>query len=301
MDPTLAVALMLVAGAQLALQPPVNAGLARATGSLPAVLLSFLGGTFLLVVVAAIGGTLDGFEHVGDADWYYLLGGVSGALFVLAAAVMVPRIGAGAVAAGTITGQLTGSLAVDALGIIGLDGRPVTVSRVLGALALVAGTCLIAAGPGVRRPNVSLRSLLIPVGAMIAVGALLSLQHPTNARLADSIGEVPAGLTNFVVGTLVLGAAVTATSSAAGLRRAVGVRPIYLVGGVFGVVVVLTSLTTVDEIGAGAVAAATATGQLTASIALDRIGFLGLERKPVNAARVAGALLLGAGTLLVVG
>ena len=292
---------MLFAGAQLAMQPPVNAGLARATGSLPAVLLSFVGGTLLLLAIAVAGGTISGFDRLGDADWYHLLGGVSGALFVLSAAVMVPRIGAGAVAAGTITGQLIGSLAVDALGILGLEGRPVTVARLLGAAALVAGTCLLAAGRGSRRPGVGAHELLGPVAAMIAVGCLLSVQHPVNARLADSIGGVPAGLTNFVVGSIVLAAAVVLAGSAGGLRRAAGVRPVYLTGGVFGVVVVLASLFTVDEIGAGAIAAATATGQLTASIALDRIGFLGLERKPVSPARIAGALLLGLGTLLVVG
>jgi bacterial/archaeal transporter family-2 protein len=302
MDPTFAVALMLFAGAQLALQPPVNAGLARATGSLAAVLISFAGGTLLLIAVAVAGGTIGDLGRIGDAEWYHLLGGLSGALFVLTAAAVVPRIGAGAVAAGTITGQLTGSLVVDALGILGLEGRPVTAARVLGAAALVAGTCLIA----VRRrggspPAVGRGGLVAPLLAMTAVGALLSLQHPVNARLADSIGGVPSALTNFVVGTLVLAVAVALSGSAGRLRDAAKARPAYLAGGLFGVVVVLASLSTVDEIGAGAVAAATATGQLVASIALDRVGFLGLERKPVGATRIAGVALLALGTFLIVG
>ena len=302
MDPTVAVALMLFAGAQLALQPPVNAGLARATGSLPAVLISFAGGTLLLAVAAAAGGTIGDLGRIGDAEWYYVLGGVSGALFVLTAAAVVPRIGAGAVAAGTITGQLTASLVVDALGILGLEGRPVTAARVLGAAALVAGTCLIAMRRRGGSPPAGTRGgLVAPLLAMAAVGALLSVQHPVNARLADSIGGVPSALTNFVVGTLVLAAAVALSGSAGRLRDAAKARPAYLAGGLFGVVVVLASLSTVDEIGAGAVAAATATGQLVASIALDRIGFLGLERKPVDAARIAGAALLALGTFLIVG
>jgi uncharacterized membrane protein YdcZ (DUF606 family) len=55
-----------------------------------------------------------------------------------------------------------------------------------------------------------------------------------------------------------------------------------------------------SEIGAGAVAAATVTGQLTTSVVLDRIGFLGLDREPLTASRVAGVGLLLAGTYLVV-
>lgn len=293
---------MLLVGAQLALQAPVNAGLARATGSLPAVLISFLGGTALLALVALAGGTIGDLGRVGDADWYYLLGGVSGALFVLTAAVTVPRVGAGGVAAGTITGQLIGSIAVDALGILGLEGRPLTALRAVGAVALVLGTYLIVARRGDERPaNADWRHVAVPMGAMVVVGLMLSVQHPLNARLADTIGGVPAALTNFLVGTAVLAAAVVLSGSVRRLPAAAGVKPVYLSGGLFGAVVVFASLSTVDEIGAGAVAAATTTGQLVASIALDRLGFLGLDRKPVTAARLAGAALLAAGTWLIVG
>jgi transporter family-2 protein len=48
------------------------------------------------------------------------------------------------------------------------------------------------------------------------------------------------------------------------------------------------------------VAAATVTGQLTTSVVLDRIGFLGLEREPITAGKVIGVLLLLGGTYLVV-
>jgi transporter family-2 protein len=53
-------------------------------------------------------------------------------------------------------------------------------------------------------------------------------------------------------------------------------------------------------IGAGGVAAATITGQLVASIALDRLGVLGLEQQAITAERVLGVGLLLAGTYLIV-
>jgi transporter family-2 protein len=106
---------------------------------------------------------------------------------------------------------------------------------------------------------------------------------------------------NFVVGTVVLAIAVVATGTAPQLRAARGVRPGYLTGGLFGAINATAALAVVDEIGAGAVAAATITGQLAASVALDRFGAMGLERKPLSAARVAGVALLGVGTYLVVG
>ena len=74
----------------------------------------------------------------------------------------------------------------------------------------------------------------------------------------------------------------------------------YLLGGPLGAVYVFSALVLVSQIGAGAVAAATVTGQLTTSVILDRIGFLGLEQTPLSASRVAGVALLLAGTYLVV-
>jgi transporter family-2 protein len=56
----------------------------------------------------------------------------------------------------------------------------------------------------------------------------------------------------------------------------------------------------VPTIGAGGVAAATVTGQLTLSVVLDRIGFLGLDEVALSPGRVLGVVLLLAGTFLVV-
>ncbi len=53
-------------------------------------------------------------------------------------------------------------------------------------------------------------------------------------------------------------------------------------------------------IGAGGVAAATVTGQLTASVALDRLGAFGLDEVPLSPERLLGVGLLLAGTFLIV-
>ena len=67
-----------------------------------------------------------------------------------------------------------------------------------------------------------------------------------------------------------------------------------------GAAYVFTALVTVSSIGAGGVAAATITGQLTASIVLDRLGVLGLEQTPITLERLLGVALLLAGTFLIV-
>jgi bacterial/archaeal transporter family-2 protein len=143
MDRGVAVATMAAVGGLIALQPAINAGLGRSTGNLAAALVSFAIGTLVLAVLVALSGQGAGLSSTFDVPWYYLLGGVLGAAYVFTALVTVSSIGAGGVAAATITGQLTASVVIDRLGILGLDETPITWERVLGVGLLLVGTLLI--------------------------------------------------------------------------------------------------------------------------------------------------------------
>jgi bacterial/archaeal transporter family-2 protein len=143
MDRGVAVTLMAVVGGLIALQPAVNAGLGRATGNIAAALVSFAVGALLLAVILALSGDAGGLSSTFDVPWYYLLGGVLGAAYVFTALVTVSSIGAGGVAAATITGQLTASVVIDRMGILGLEETPLTWERLLGVGLLLAGTLLI--------------------------------------------------------------------------------------------------------------------------------------------------------------
>ena len=57
--------------------------------------------------LVALAGQAGGLGIAFDVRWYYLLGGVLGAAYVTTALITVKEIGAGGVAAATITGQLT--------------------------------------------------------------------------------------------------------------------------------------------------------------------------------------------------
>jgi len=143
MDRGVAVILMAIVGGLIALQPAVNAGLGKATGNIAAALVSFAIGTALLAVIVVIAGQAGGVTNTFDVPWYYLLGGILGAAYVFTALVTVSAIGAGGVAAATITGQLTAGLVLDRLGVLGLEETPITPERVIGVALLLAGTFLI--------------------------------------------------------------------------------------------------------------------------------------------------------------
>jgi transporter family-2 protein len=134
---------MAVVGGCIALQAPINAGLGKHTGSFAAATISFAVGTLLLAAITVLSGKAGGLSSATDVNWYYLLGGALGAAYVFSALVLVSHIGAGGVAAATVTGQLTTSVVLDRIGFLGLEQVPFSFARILGVALLLAGTFLI--------------------------------------------------------------------------------------------------------------------------------------------------------------
>lgn len=143
MDKGVAVVLTACAGGLVALQAPINANLGKATGGLPAALVSFSVGSLCLAAIVVLSGKAGGLGSTFDVSWYYLLGGLLGAAYVTTALTAVSAIGAGGVAAATVTGQLTASVVIDRLGLFGLDQVPLSFARVAGVALLLAGTYLV--------------------------------------------------------------------------------------------------------------------------------------------------------------
>jgi transporter family-2 protein len=139
-----AVLLTVFAGGLIALQAPINSMLGRSVGTFAAASISFVVGTIALVAITALVG--GGFGDVGEARnlaWYYLIGGVLGAVYVTTALVAVRELGAGGVTAATITGQLAAAVIVDRLGVLGLPERPLSPERLIGIGLLAVGTFLV--------------------------------------------------------------------------------------------------------------------------------------------------------------
>jgi bacterial/archaeal transporter family-2 protein len=143
-DKAPAIGLMVMAGSFIALQAPINAMLGRTVGTFAAASVSFAIGTMALVAITVLVG--GGFGDLGEArglSWYYLTGGVLGALYVTSALATVRVLGAGGVTAATITGQLATAVVIDRLGALGLEQRPLSAVRLIGIVLLAAGTYLV--------------------------------------------------------------------------------------------------------------------------------------------------------------
>jgi bacterial/archaeal transporter family-2 protein len=132
-------------------------------------------------------------------------------------------------------------------------------------------------------------------------GGLIALQAPINSTLGRNVGTFQGAFVSFAVGTVALAAIASVARGGLGqIGEARNVAWYYLTGGLLGAVYVTSVLVTVRSLGAGGVTAATIAGQLTLSVIVDHFGWLGVERQPVSAGRVAGIMLLVAGVALVV-
>ena len=144
MDRGAAVLLTAFTGGLVALQAPINSMLGRAVGTWQAALVSFSIGTVSLALIAALAtGGLGQIRGVRGLSWVYLTGGVLGAAYITSVLVTVRSLGAGGVVAATIAGQLTVSVVVDQLGILGVAKQPITAARIAGIALLGIGTYLV--------------------------------------------------------------------------------------------------------------------------------------------------------------
>ncbi len=144
MDRGAAVALTTAGGGLIALQAPINSVLGKSVGTFPGSLLNFLVGTIALAaIVATVGGGFGDMSEARHLSWYYLTGGLLGAIYVTSVLVTVRHLGAGGVTAATIAGQLTVSIVVDQFGWLGVAKDPINASKMAGVVFLSVGVYLV--------------------------------------------------------------------------------------------------------------------------------------------------------------
>ena len=137
--------LALAAGAGLPVQAAFNAALAREAGRAEwAALVNFAVGTIALGAwLAASRAAVPSLAGLGRAPAWAWAGGLLGAFYVSAITFAAPRLGVAVTLGLTVAGMMFASVALDAVGGLGLAVRPLTGARVLGAALLVAGVILV--------------------------------------------------------------------------------------------------------------------------------------------------------------
>jgi transporter family-2 protein len=132
-------------GALAAVQPVLNAVLARAVGSAYvataiSILFAFLG-ALALVAVTGKGDTSR--AALASVPWWIYLGGFIGTLFVAGGVVIAPVTGTLVFFICVVAGQLVGAMLADHFGVLGLSVRPISAGRLLGLALVLVGAALV--------------------------------------------------------------------------------------------------------------------------------------------------------------
>ncbi|WP_456023614.1 DMT family transporter [Pseudomonas protegens] len=136
------------AGAVVPFQSAINSNLARGLGhplwaTLASLLVSVL---VLLPVILALRLPLPSLTFISKAPLWMWAGGAFGVCFVALAVVLLPKLGASGFVALALAGQVIASMVLDHFGLFGLVEKQLTVSRIFGAVLLIAGVVLIQFG-----------------------------------------------------------------------------------------------------------------------------------------------------------
>lgn len=139
------IVLALVIGAALPLQIGGNAELARHAGSAVwAATASFvLGSVALLAAYGLARQPWPSTMALAGAPWWAWAGAALGAVYVLGTIVAAPKLGAAALVALVVTGQMVASLAIDHFGAVGFPVQAINPWRLLGVVFLLLGVVLI--------------------------------------------------------------------------------------------------------------------------------------------------------------
>lgn len=137
--PLIIIAVLL--GVVFAWQTPINAEAARRLGSpvlagvLSISLSLVLVVTFALMTVRA----KPDWSEIASAPWWTWIGGIAGAVFVVAAAVIVPKTGSVLFLLAVVLGQMLGAIVADTYGMWGLAVQPISLTKLVGVSLVLAG------------------------------------------------------------------------------------------------------------------------------------------------------------------
>jgi len=276
--PRVAGTVAFLAGALIAVQGRINGELGAVTddGVLAAVINFSVGLVALLILVLVRPAGRQAMVGVPQQlrtrqiPWWALLGGLCGATFVAAQGITVSALGVALFTVGTVAGQTGMSLAVDRWGL-----GPSGIFRVstLRVIAAVLATVAVAVAASGRESGSAGGARAFIVLALLA-GAAVAFQAAFNGRISVATGQPTiAALINFAVGLcallIVLGIERARRDDISGALPNFGDQPWLYVGGLLGLVFVVSAAWSVRALGVLLLSLLVISGSLVGAVVVD--------------------------------
>jgi bacterial/archaeal transporter family-2 protein len=141
----------------------------------------------------------------------------------------------------------------------------------------------------------------VAVALAAAVGGVVVVQGPLNSKLGRTVGDLEASVVALGVSFASVLMVSVVTGGIGGVRD-IGDAPWYAAvgGGLAGAAFIASLVWLVRALGVGGLTATLIAAQLGVAMVIDHYGWLGVEKSPITAAKLAGLALLAVGTWLIV-
>ena len=135
----------LIGGVSVGIQSPIAGAMGQKVGGTASSFIIHLSGMILSGALLYLRGG-EKIRTWNTLPWYMLGAGVFGVILYQTISVTLPKLGSTLMVTLIITGQLIMGVIIDHFGWLGVPVHPVTLSRIIGVLALLGGGYMIARG-----------------------------------------------------------------------------------------------------------------------------------------------------------
>lgn len=288
-------------GLATAAQSPTNGSLGSLVGPIQASLVSFSGALVILVALCAFTGTGDITKAV-EAPWWMWLGGLYAAFVVCVLSACTQSLGVALSLTLIMLGQLIGGMAIDTFGLFNSPVIAVSALRVLGCVVVLAGIALVYKDrlndSSEEEKAASGRNLTKQTLLVFAAGIAAAFQAPANAGLGEATGTLEACVIAFLVGWVLLFVA-TLVAGKGHFQSFKGVKAWQLTGGIYGAYGIPALVVATPVLGVGLAMGGSMAGQIVGGMIIDSLGAFKTTKRRMNPLRIAGAVALLAGTIIV--
>ena len=241
-----------------------------------------------------------------NPPWIWL-GGVCAIIIVTMGILCVPKLGAAGNVMVLNFGQIVTGLVIDHFALFGSDESRMSWTRLAGALMVMAGLILVTREKEEGNISAGKMPALYVILSFIA-GIACSVQIAVNGTLRLVVQSVSKAtlisMSVAILSTLLVMAVLMMVKGRNGIfdqsaGSRVKFRPWMVTGGLFALTVVSGNAAVAPVLGTGLNTIMNLIGMMASGLAIDAAGFLGIEKKPVTFRKIAGMLLMLAGTALI--
>ena len=295
-----------LAGVGLPIQTSVNTRLRKKVGSpYNASLVSFVVALLFLSALLLITGQglhIPLAQLLNEPAWIWI-GGICGLVFLTGNILLFSKLGGVQTVVLPVLGQILMGLIIDNFGLFYSQKTPLSVFRIAGAVMVILGVVLVSMAKENKTASEKLQksestTLWIWRAFGIFAGMLSATQIAVNGYLGKVVGSpIKASAISFTVGIIFLAIICIVlhfkNGKSESFKNESAKNPWWMwIGGILGGLYILANVYLSRIVGTGMTVIILLIGSATGGILVDHFGMFESPKKPINAQKILGVLIM---------